>query len=202
MSAPPRSVTLWIGQLKAGDPTAAQTLWQDYYVRLVGLARHKLRGAPRAVRDEEDVALSVLDSLCRGAEAGRFPQLADRDDLWRLLLVITERKVIDYVEHERRLKRGGGAVRHAGALDPDSASTPALDRLPASEPTPELAAQVAEQCRLLLGRLADDRLRAIAIAKMEGYTNKEIAAQLGCTEPTIERKLARIRKAWEKEIAR
>src|SRR5262245_46060314 len=72
------SVTQWIDGLKAGDPNAAQKLWERYCRRLVGLARKKLRAAPRRAADEEDVALSAFDSFCRGAEQDRFPQLNDR----------------------------------------------------------------------------------------------------------------------------
>src|SRR5207249_7754782 len=126
---------------------------KDYFQRLVALARQKLRRAPRGMADEEDVALSAFDSFCRGAEHGRFPQLHDRDDLWHLLLVITERKAIDLVNHERRAKRGGGRVQHEVSLGGDSTSTPALDRVPNPEPTPELAAQLAEECRILLDAL-------------------------------------------------
>ena len=70
---PETSVTQWIDRLKAGDPDAAQELWERYFRRLVGLARKKLRAAPRRAADEEDVALSAFDSFCRGAEQGRFP---------------------------------------------------------------------------------------------------------------------------------
>src|SRR5262245_28813364 len=84
----PGSVTIWLSQLKAGDTAAAQHLWQGYYRRLVGLARQRLQGRPRAVADEEDVALSAFDSFCQGVERGRFPQLDDRDDLWQLLVVL------------------------------------------------------------------------------------------------------------------
>jgi hypothetical protein len=71
-------VTYWIGQLKAGDERAAQKLWEEYFSRLVVLARGKLRGAQRRVADEEDVALSAFDSFCRGAEGNRFPRLDRR----------------------------------------------------------------------------------------------------------------------------
>ena len=101
------SVTAWIVQICAGDRDATQKLWQRYFQRLVALARQKLRGAPRGMVDEEDVALNALDSFFRGAEQGRFPRLHDRDDLWYLLLVITERKAIDLVNHEKAQKRGG-----------------------------------------------------------------------------------------------
>jgi hypothetical protein len=82
------SVTRWFGQLQAGDQAAAQQLWERYFRRLVGLARLKLRDAPCRSADEEDVALSAFDSFCRNAERGRFPQLADRNNLWRLLVVL------------------------------------------------------------------------------------------------------------------
>jgi DNA-directed RNA polymerase specialized sigma24 family protein len=196
------SVTAWIDQLRAGDRAAAQLLWQGYFHRLVGLARKKLRRAPRGIADEEDVALSALDSFIRGAEQGRFPQLADRDDLWRLLLVITERKAVDLVNHERREKRGGGNVRHEGSLAGDSSVTAPFDHVAGLEPTPDEAARMAENCRRLLEALEDGKLRAVALAKMEGCTSEEIAKRLKCSVPTIERKLNRIRKIWGKEIAR
>jgi len=69
------SVSHWIGQLKAGNHAAAQELWEDYFQRLVRLARRKLRGRSRRAADEEDVALSAFDSFCRGAALGRFPRL-------------------------------------------------------------------------------------------------------------------------------
>ena len=39
--------------------------------------------------------------------------------------------------------------------------------------------------------------RSIALAKMEGYTNEEIARQIRRSIPTVERKLALIRKTWK-----
>src|SRR5215470_16012063 len=104
------SVTRWIGDLKAGGDSAAQHLWQRYFHRLVHLARARLRAAHRAgaVADEEDAALSAFDSFCRGAARGRFPDLADRDGLWRLLVVITLHKVMGQVRRQGAAKRGGG----------------------------------------------------------------------------------------------
>ncbi len=189
-----RSVTHWIALLKAGDEAAAQKLWERYFHRLVALARAKLRGSPRRAADEEDVALSAFDSFCRGAEEGRFPRLADRDDLWRLLVVITARKALHLVRDERRRKRGGEALSPPRALD-----EAALEQVVGQEPTPEFAAQVADECRRLLDSLGDEGLQSLAQWKMEGYTNDEIAARLGCASRTVERKLRLIRLSWEKE---
>src|SRR5262245_35365581 len=100
------SVTRWLDLVQAGDAGAAQQLWQRYFARLVALARQRIRHAPRAAADEEDVALSAFDSFCRNAERGRFPQLMDRDSLWRLLVVITARKAAHLVRDRGRQKRG------------------------------------------------------------------------------------------------
>jgi hypothetical protein len=88
------SITHWIADLKAGDEDAARQLWQRYFDQLGRLARVKLRSAPRAMADEEDVALSAFHSLCAAAARGGFSELNDRDDLWRLLVTITARKAV------------------------------------------------------------------------------------------------------------
>jgi DNA-directed RNA polymerase specialized sigma24 family protein len=196
------SVTQWIDRLKAGDPDAAQKLWERYFRRLVGLARKKLRAAPRRAADEEDVALSAFDSFCRGAEQDRFPQLNDRLDLWQLLVLLTARKAFDLAQHERRQKRGGGAVLDEAALlrPADSSAREApLERIEDLEPTPAFAAQVAEECGRLLERLDSPELRSVALLKVEGHGNEEIAAQLGCGLRTVERRLRLIRSIWEQE---
>jgi DNA-directed RNA polymerase specialized sigma24 family protein len=196
------SVTHWLGRLQAGDHAAAQPLWERYFHRLVRLARKKLRDAPRRVADEEDVALSAFDSFCRGAEQGRFPQLCDRDDLWRLLCALTARKACDLVRDQRRQKRGGGAVRGESALlgpEGSSEGEAGLEQLLGREPTPEFAAQLAEEYQRLLGLLGDDELRAVALAKMEGDTTAQIAAKFGRSPRSVERKLQLIRSLWAKE---
>jgi DNA-directed RNA polymerase specialized sigma24 family protein len=120
------SVTRWLGALKAGDPDAAQRLWERYFADLVRLARARLRRAPRAAEDEEDVALSAFDSFCTAATQRRFPRLDDRDDLWRVLVTLTERKAADLRRRRRRQKRGGGRVAPEADLEtgPNRVLTP------------------------------------------------------------------------------
>jgi hypothetical protein len=155
------SVSRWLAGLKAGDPDAAQRLWERYFRRLVGLARLKLHDAPRRAANEEDVALSAFATFCQGVEQGRFPQLDDRDNLWRVLVLLTARKAWRLRRSEGQQKRGGGlAANGVGELD--------LDALIGPEPTPEFAAQVAEESRQLLGRLGDAELESVALWKMEG----------------------------------
>jgi DNA-directed RNA polymerase specialized sigma24 family protein len=192
------SVTHWIGQLQAGNSAAAQPLWERYFQRLVYLARKKLQGVPRRAADEEDVALSAFESFCRAAEDRRFPTLADRDSLWRLLVILTARKALHLIRDERWQKRGGGCVLDEPALEAAvrNGNEAGLDQVIGNEPTPEFAAQVAEECRRLLGLLDSDELRLIAVSRMEGYSTEEIAGRLRCAPRTVERKLQRIRSLW------
>ena len=196
------SVSDWINQLKVGDRAAAQRLWDRFFERLVGFARNKLRYIPRRAADEEDVALSAFASFYRGVEHGRFPQLSDRDDLWQVLVVLTERKAINLMHHERRRKRGGSTVQGESVCDyqPDSSTLRAgLEQVISREPTPEFAVQLAEEFQRLVDRLGNAELRSVALWKMEGYTNDEIATKLGCVERTVERKLRVIRNRWNPE---
>lgn len=190
------SITHWINQLQAGDHVAAQELWQHYFERLVNLARKKLKGRTLTATDEEDVALSAFNSFVRGAKQGRYPQLADRDNLWRILVVITAHKVLHLVRDEGRQKRGGD--RRPGQSALSRSDERALEQIADNEPTPQFAAQVADQCRRLLSSLGSNELESIALWKMEGFTTEEIAVKLNCAPRTVERKLRLIRAIWEK----
>jgi RNA polymerase sigma factor (sigma-70 family) len=190
------SVTRWVTALKGGDVAAAQPIWERYHRRLVGLAREKLRGARRRAADEEDVVQSAFHSFFRGVAQGRFPQLGDRDNLWRLLVVITARKALDQLAAEHAKRRGGGTPCEEPRIYTEEA---AIEQVVGDEPTPEFAAQVAEQYHRLLDLLGDDALRRVAVWKMEGLTNDEIAENLDCSRRTVARKLETIRIIWSGE---
>jgi DNA-directed RNA polymerase specialized sigma24 family protein len=197
------SITGWLGDLKEGDQAAAQPLWEHYFSKLVTVARTKLRRMRKttADEDEEDAALSAFNSFCAGAARGKFPQLADRDDIWRLLVVITARKAMAQANRAGRQKRGGGrvveeAVLFGNGLDGADSSVAGLERIAAQGPSPEFAAMMAEECRRLLDALEDDSLRQVALSRMEGYNNDEIALQLGCARRTVARRLDLIKKTW------
>lgn len=189
------SVIFWLERLKQGDSAAVDQLWSRCFANLVNLARNQLHGRVLRVADEEDVAISAFHSFFRGVERGRYPDLHDRDNLWRLLVTITARKAMRAVRDAGRQKRGGGQVIQSSDISSDD--NEALSNLASAEPTPELAAQVAEQCERLLAALGDADLRQIAVQKMEGFTNEEIAAGRGCAVRTVERKLRLIRSIWE-----
>ena len=197
------SVTRWLAKFRAGDHAAADQLWKRYFDELVPLARKHLKSLPRLAA-EDDVALSAFASFCQGIERGRYPDLRDRDDLWGLLLTITERKAAHLVRDERRQKRGGGKVLNEAVLaggKPEGEKQSPLEQITDPEPTPEAAAQTAEELQRLLGLLNAEQQK-IAQWKLEGWTNEEIATELGCAVSTVERRLHIIRRSWEEEGAR
>jgi DNA-directed RNA polymerase specialized sigma24 family protein len=197
------SVTRWLQQLKQGDRRAVGPLWERYFTRLVQLARTRFARTPTAAASAEDVALDAFASFCRRAEADGFARLSDRDDLWQILVVLACRKRCNQIQYERRQRRrpDGSRVYVASALEPDDGAEGALfTNMLSHEPEPGLVVQAAEECRRLLAQLEDEQLRQVALWKVEGFTNEEIAAKLGRTVSTVERKLARIRRLWEKEM--
>ncbi len=138
------------------------------------------------------MALSAFASFCQAAEQQRFPQLANRDDLWRLLVTLTARKVW----HRRRLEQ---SQKRSGGVPNSQDFEVELDGIVGREPTPEFAAEVADELQSRLARLKKADLVAIALRKLDGYTNDEIAAQLGCARSTVERRLRLIRMHWSEE---
>lgn len=188
-------VTGWIQRLRDGDESAVQHLWNGYFQRMVQAARQRLQGAAKAAADEEDVALSAFDSFCRGVQVGRFPQLLDSHSLWPLLLVITANKSVDLIRQNNRQRRGGGLQRLSG-----DALAETLSGLISREPSPEFTTELTEQLSQLLQNLdaADDPLlRKIALLKLEGLSNDEIATRIGCVRRSVERKLLVISRLWE-----
>lgn len=192
------SVTMWIGELKEGSDEASQKLWERYFCQLIRVAAKRMGTAPKRVADEEDVVLSVFDSLCRGAAAGRFKQLNDRDDLWKLLTAIVGMKVVDQIRHQSAKKRGGKQVRGESVFAGSSGSRPlsSIDQFLGHEPTPEFLLSMEEQQTAMFQMLPDESQREVARLRFEGYTNEEIASRLDVSLRTVERKLKVIREIW------
>jgi DNA-directed RNA polymerase specialized sigma24 family protein len=205
------SISGWIDALRNGDPEAPNVIWRLYFVRLVRLAERRLGSAPhQAVEDAEDAALSAFRVFYNGVDHGRFQQLRDRVDLWQLLTAITINKVLSQKQRHGRRKRiavdavarmpGASRVEDRREKNDDLGSP--IRTLPDAfdkEPTPESAAVIEEQLQILLASLKDETLEQIAVWRMEGLSNAEIATRRGCTVRTIERKLERIRAIWAKK---
>jgi len=144
------------------------------------------------VYDEEDAAVSALNSLFRGMQTSRFPRLDDRHNFWRLLTLITKRKMRAQWRRESADRRS----KPSPAVITEEIS---IHDIISDDPTPDFVAQMMDETEHLLSKLDDERLRRIAVMKLDGLTNDEIAERLQCATRTVQRKMDLIRDQWHIE---
>ena len=193
------SVTHWLLNLKEGGDEAVAKLWDRYFEKLVRVAAAKLKSSRSRAEDGEDAALSAFQSFIDGVEREKFPKLNDRDDLWRILVVIASRKASRRIAREQALKRGeGNVVLEADLPRIDDDRAIGLELALGTEPTGEFALMVAEEYDRLMNALGDDSLREVARMKMEGLSIPEIARSMNCSSHIVKTKVMLIRKIWEK----
>lgn len=192
------AITAWIHRLAEKDPRAVEVVWAEYFGQLVTATRRKLGAIPRREADEEDIALSAMESFVRGAAAGRFPQLADRDDLWKVLLTIASRKVYMLQRRHMAAKRGGGRVRGESVFQaPDGGDDrEGIIAALGDSPSPELVTEACESLGELVRLLGDETAEQVVLLKLEGFENSEIAERLNCATRTVTRKLEMVKNKW------
>ena len=192
------SVSELLLQLKQNQSAAAHQLWGRFIDQLIRAASRHLRNLPRRAVDEEDVAVTAFEAFLRGTREGRFSKLETREDLWQVLAMLTERKAIGVLRRELADKRGGGQVRGESVFEKmimDSSG--AIGIADVAAPNPATLELFAGEVREMLDGLGDELLRQIAILKLEGYTNPEVAQRLNIALRSVERKLQLIRDKIE-----
>ena len=195
------SISECFQRLVAGDNDAVGRLWDAYFDQLARVAKKQIADMPRRAFDEEDVVVSVFECLRRGAQDGRFTEMRDRTELWKLLVTITRHKAIDRIRHELADKRGSGATRGESAFgDPKLNANYGINELLGDTPTPDSLVAMEEEKNRLLAILRDGSLRQVAVLRMQGYNQQEIADLIGVTARTIQRKFDLIRKAWQSQL--
>ena len=194
---PDDGVTHWLKQLNAGNPQAAEEIWNRYFRRVVGLARRKLRGLPTAMADEEDVALSALRTFFRRAQEGQFPRLENRENLWPLLVKITARKAFNLQRYAHQEKRWSEKQLPTGG-DPTEED---LIAMIGDEPTPEFVGDLIEELRQLVELLPEEEIKRIAILQLEGMETTEIAEKLGINLRRVQRRVQVIHALWREKLS-
>ncbi len=181
----------------ARDDEACAELWDAVYERVVVLARARISAWNKRMADEEDIALSAINSFVRAAEAGRLTGLQNGGDLWRVLFTITSRKANAFQVRQSAEKRGDGLVRGDSVFELTASETNnGFNTVEDPGDPHRFVDELLGECRERIESLPDDILRTIAIRRMEGYEVAEIAVELCLSVATIKRKLARIRDLW------
>jgi RNA polymerase sigma factor (sigma-70 family) len=204
----------WLEDLQRGSPEAAERLWSRYVRKLAAHIRRRMQRYGIRHVEEDDLVVDVFASLCRGAERGRFPRLRDQDDLWQVLAMLTNNKLVDQI----RKARPPHTESALGTPPGIEHNQDVLRMVEGGEPTPEFAAEVADQLDYLLSLLSPQQLEAMGLRKLGGHrggdlshmlqqivagklenlTNKEIAQKLDLSLRVVERALQLIRMIWER----
>ena len=174
--------------LRDGDRTVVQDFCQRYGASLERLAAKHLPAALRRRVGPEDVVQSACRTFLRRTRGGEF-QLADSEDLWRLLCAITLTKVREQARFHLRQKRGLDKEVALEAPSQDSLVT-AFQPV-ARGPTPAEAAEFADQFEKIISAL-DEEERQVVDLKLQEYTTQEMAQRMGCSERTVRRILKRV----------
>ena len=191
------NITHWLPNLQQGDEQAADRLWQEYFVKIVRLAKRRMDGLRLRAADEEDVALSAMNSFCRMAQNREEP-IANSTELWKLLATIVKRKVNKERQRQFAAKRQEHRLLGESGISPQengkNADRNGLAQFFGRDPSPELAMELAETWERILNLPNAEEL---VLLKNDGYSNSEIAEKLGCSTRTVQRSIENIRKEWE-----
>lgn len=193
------SISRWLVDRTRSSQTASATLlWQHFGVRLVRIARHQLRSIRDPGYGSEDLALSTFQEFHRRILEGGYPNLTDRDQLWRLLFTISLNKARNFRRAILRRKR----YRLGPCYVPVDRSSSNRSRDAVDSPSAVVA--VVEECHCLLQLLDESdpsgRLRAIAMLRFEGASKAQIARNLGSTRRTIDARIQWIQAIWNSHL--
>jgi RNA polymerase sigma-70 factor, ECF subfamily len=191
------SVSRLLDRVQEGSDSAFADLVTRFLPRATRHARRRLGDVGRAV-DPEDVALSAFHSLWRCARKEPRTGLSDRHDLLRLLATITLHKVRRARRDHTRQRRDVRRTVRDGDAPPGGASL--LDAAPGREPPPEWEPAFRDTLASWLAALRPSQQEVVRL-RLDGYEDKEIAGQLGCSLRTVERQLSEVRSAWRERAA-
>lgn len=188
--------TRCLREIASGNDEALALLWERYFQRVVALARRRLGNLTQRTSDADGVASSALKSFWLGVKEERFAKLDNREDIWQILAIITRRKVSNLRRYE---EAAGRDWRKQQSLEPPSSdSTVAGPTVSDSrEPDPQILAEAEEQCNHLLDQLPEKE-REVALLRMVGFSNEQIASQKDVALSTVERLFRNVRRNWNR----
>jgi hypothetical protein len=180
------------------DPAFVEQLWDAFYPRMKLAVLSRVRSIQRPVADESGIALSAFHSFIQHARNGKFPNLVDQDEMWRLVKRIAIRKTSDVRKNLLAQKRGGDAIV-VGQSDfsDESGQLQGIDLASDPHGDPSESAEVADLLNTMLQRLPDDKHRDVILLKLQGASVVTIAECLATTTRTIQRILKKIEQSWQ-----
>ncbi len=190
--SPKPQVSSLPGDVSIGD------FCNQFFPQLVAYADAKLSDTPFRTFDGEDIAISALHSVCRGADTGKYTGLENSETAWQLLIKVAHSKLVDRIRYERAQKRGGGQSRGESLFVRygDDPARRGIHDVPDSGYSPDIIVAVEDEFEALIAQLNDVALVEVAVLRLAGHSYQEIAVSIGQTEGSVKRKIQRIRLTW------
>jgi len=200
---------IWLDVLRSGGSRTAEfQLFDQYYPRVVDVARASLHNARLRSFDEDDVAAEAFSEFYDGLTNGKFGGLKSRSELWAMLVCITRRRAIDKLRHSRAAQRSPEQLRGESVFQFNTigeisfgrgvGKNDELDDIAVLEGTEE----VNHFLRFLESYDSEHQLHLIAGQRLDGKTNPETPESMGISLRAVERGASRIRVLWEQHAAR
>jgi RNA polymerase sigma-70 factor (ECF subfamily) len=172
-------------RLQDGSEDAARELLDRYSDHILRIVRRRLNRKLRAKFDSVDFVQAVWASFF--ADAPRKQAFDHPQALLAFLVTLAQNKVIDAVRQRFRTQKYN--VNREQALDGSVAGAAA--GLAGREPSPSQVAVANDEWHRLLAELPARYQRMLVLLR-EGYTQKDIARELGVNEKTIRRLLDKL----------
>jgi RNA polymerase sigma factor (sigma-70 family) len=187
--------TGFIGRLRANDQAAWFELWETFgpVLRAQLTKWGKGRIGPETVRDLSQETLAALSDSIDRYDPGR----GARFSTW--LLAIAKHVLGD--EMDRRTAQKRGAAKKAANFDESwmvASAGPGADR---EYEAAIFRAKVEAAIRLVEREVEFTDFSIYRLRVLDGQSGKDVAAAMGMSEPTISRRLAKVRDMLRKRLS-
>jgi RNA polymerase sigma-70 factor (ECF subfamily) len=182
---------------QSGDRDAFEKIFARYSERLIRLARLRISERLASRIEAEDVVQSVFRTFFGRMRNRRFG-FEEESDLWKLLVSMTLNKLRNKVDWHTAAKRD---VRAEHSIDADRQALPSAFDADGQSPSPSAVIAFLDLLEDFMSRLRDTDRRILEL-RLDGYSQQEIAQEMGCTERTVRRVLERIRALAEERGVR
>ena len=191
MSEPEYKFDALMEHVRLGDNRALAVLIALYEPEIARTAQGLLGRALRSLLDPTDLVQSVHVQLILGLKQKKF-SVANPDQLRSLALTLLRHK---FIQHWRRYLC---QVRHNSALVMTAAPLERRIAAAGGELDPAQSAEYKELLDRLYGHLRIEE-RRLVVMRLQGYSTREIAAELRIDPAALRVRLSRLRKRLRQE---
>jgi DNA-directed RNA polymerase specialized sigma24 family protein len=189
------SVSGWIAMIRQGKSEAMEPLVKRYFERLSKFADRRLRSGQNVSDAGEDVANLVIQNVTSAIQDGQYPALTDRNDLWLVLMIAAQRRVIDCKRNESFKEDHHTSIRNL--TDLMESMNLDLDEYLGEEDDQQRGLELVDFWEEMIKKLPEEIMRTVASHKLQGLGNREIARKMIMTPKRIDRIVHKIRDRWE-----